>query len=130
MSQYPEKIPQSKPIDKFTFSLSASNAIKSQLQNEFDSIESRVERIVNQVLLDGVPMIRLVLQTSRDRKELKKFAKALDRIADLIERQDSLSEKLDTINLAQKDPSWFALAFGDFSQDVENDLNSILNSED
>lgn len=130
MSQYPEKIPQSKPIDKFTFSLGAANTIKSQLQSELDSIESRVDRIVNQVLLDGVPMIRLVLQTSRDKKELKKFAKAMDRIADLIERQDSLTEKLDTINLAQKDPSWFALAFGDFSQDIENDLNSILDSED
>jgi hypothetical protein len=130
MSQYPEKIPNSKPMDRFTFSLAAANSVKSQLQNELDSIENRIDRIVNQVLLDGVPIIRLVLQTSRDRKDLKKFAKAMDRIADLVERQDSLTEKLETINLAQKDPSWFALTFGDFSQDIENDLNSIFNSED
>jgi hypothetical protein len=67
------------------------------------------------------------LQTSHDRSELKKFAKAVDRIADLIEAVDQLESKLKIIETAQKDPQWFAFAFGDFSQEIEKDINDIFN---
>lgn len=130
MTKYPEKIPQSAPIDKFTFSLAMSNNVKLQVEEELNSIDSRIERIVNDVLLDGVPMIRFILQTSHDRKELKKFAKAVDRVADLIEHQDLLKNKLNIINHAQKDPSWFALTFGDFSDEIDKEIESINIVED
>jgi len=48
-------------------------------------------------------------------------------VADLIEHQNSINAKLTIINQAHKDPSWFALAFGDFSQEIDNDIDSILN---
>lgn len=128
MSGYPDKLPkQQNPLDKFTFSLSASSEMRSKLQSEYDTIQTRLDRILNEVLLDGVPILRLILQTSHDKKELKKLAKALDRVADLIDHQDSINSKLTIINQAHKDPSWFALAFGDFSQEVDDDISSILN---
>ena len=128
MSGYPDKLPkEQKPLDKFTFSLSASSEMRSKLQSEFDTIQSRLDRIFNEVLLDGVPILRFILQTSENKKELKKLAKALDRVADLIEHQNSINAKLTIINQAHKDPSWFALAFGDFSQEIDNDIDSILN---
>ena len=128
MSGYPDKLPkQQKPLDKFTFSLSASSEMRSKLQSEYDTIQTRLDRILNEVLLDGVPILRLILQTSHDKKELKKLAKAIDRVADLIDHQNSINSKLTIINQAHKDPSWFALAFGDFSQEVDDDISSILN---
>lgn len=130
MTKYPEKIPQSNPIDKFTFSVSMANAVKLQIEEELNTIDSRIDRIVNEVLLDGVPMIRFILQSSHDRKELKKFAKAVDRIADLIEHQDNLKNKLNIINHAQKDPSWFALTFGDFSDEIDREIDAINIIED
>ena len=60
-------------------------------------------------------------------RELKKFAKAVDRIADLIESVDQLESRLKIIETAQKDPQWFAFAFGDFSQEIDDDLGQIFN---
>lgn len=130
MTKYPEKIPQSKPIDTFTFSINASESVRSQIQSDLNVLESRLDRIINEVLLDGVPLIRFIIQTSRDKKELKKLAKAIDRVAELIEYQDKLQSKLSVIDFAKEDPSWFALTFGDFSQDIDNEINNILNNKD
>ena len=130
MPEYPEKLPeQSKPLNKFTFSLNVATSVKKDLQSQYDSITDRIDNIVNKVTIDGMPMIRLILQSTHDRKELKKLAKGIDRIADLIEIQDNLKSRLTIIETAQKDPEWFAWTFGDFSDEIENDLTSIFEED-
>jgi|694.fasta_scaffold05564_14 hypothetical protein len=130
MSKYPEKLPEeSKPLSKFTFSLNVATSVKKELQDQFDSITDRIENIINKVTIDGMPMIRLVLQSTHNKKELKKLAKGIDRIADLIEVQDNLKSRLSIIDTAQKDPEWFAWTFGDFSDEIEKDLTSIFEED-
>ena len=125
MSSYPEKIPKTSAVDKFVFSLSVSSGVKSDLQSQLDSLNSRIERIVNEVLVGDLPLVKFVLQTSHDKNELKKLAKAIDRVADLIETHDKIESKLTVIQAAEKDPEWLALTFGDFSNEVENDISSL-----
>lgn len=127
MSSYPDKIPDSEPLDKFTFSLAASEEMKSKLQSEYDAIQIRIDKLFSEVLLDGLPALKLIAEYSHNKKDLKRLAKALDRFADLIDHQDALKAKLNIINVAHKDPNWFALAFGDFSSEIDNDIDSIFN---
>jgi hypothetical protein len=101
--------------------------LKADLQTQLQTLNERIDKIASNVLVGDMPLIRFVLQTSHDRSELKKFAKAVDRVADLIEAVDQLESKLKIIETAQKDPQWFAFAFGDFSQEIEKDINDIFN---
>jgi hypothetical protein len=126
MSEHPEIIPESVSYDKFPFSAKASLGIQSDLQTQLQTLNERIDKIASNVLVGDMPLVRFVLQTSHDRSELKKFAKAVDRIADLIEAVDQLESKLKIIETAQKDPEWFAFAFGDFSQEIDNDLSNIF----
>jgi len=125
MSSYPEQVPKTSSMDKFVFSLSVSSGVKSDLQAQLESLNSRIDRIVNEVLVGDLPLVKFVLQTSHDKKELKKFAKAIDRVADLIETHDKIESKLTVIQAAEKDPEWLALTFGDFSHEIENDISSL-----
>ena len=126
MSEHPEIIPEYVSYDKFPLSAKASLGIQSDLQTQLQTLNERIDKIVSNVLVGDMPLVRFVLQTSHDRSELKKFAKAVDRIADLIEAVDQLESKLKIIETAQKDPEWFAFAFGYFSQEIDNDLSNIF----
>ena len=128
---YPEEVPVSrKSLDTFTFSLNASKGLLNDLENELEHLDSRIERLSNDVLLGGLPIIKFILQTSHDKKELKTLAKAVNRIADIIEQHDKIQSKITILQTAQKDPEWFALAFGDFSQEVENDISTLIDNKD
>jgi hypothetical protein len=66
---------------------------------------------------------------THDKETLKGLSKALDRVADLIEIKDNLSSKLKIINLAEKDPSWFAYTFGDFSSSIDSDISTLFGDD-
>lgn len=125
---YPEKIPASSlgPVNSFYFSLEASKEIKTQLESQLSNLDARIDKIVDHFTLDDMPIIRFILNISQDKEELKKVAKALDRVAELIHAKNQITPKLEVIKIAEKDPNWFALTFGDFSTDVELGLDSIL----
>lgn len=126
MSEYPEIIPNPVSYDKFPFSAKASLSVQSELRSQLQTLNDRIEKIASSVTLDDMPLVKFVLQTSHDKAQLKKFAKAVDRVADLIEAVDQLESKLKIIDVAQKDPEWFAFAFGDFSQEIDKDINEIF----
>jgi hypothetical protein len=130
MSDYPEIVPEVANLDKFTFSLNASKPVKKQIESELNNLQTRIEKISDAVTVGDMPLVRFILQASHDRKELKKLAKAIDRVADLIEIHDKLQNKLNVIEIAEKDPNWFALAFGDFSEQLDKDILSIFNNKE
>jgi hypothetical protein len=132
MTSYPEKIPNSiTPIKNFSFTLENSYDIKNELETQLHNLNERIDKIIDHFTLDDVPIIKFILNVNEDRDQLKKLAKALDRIADLIEAKNSVIPKLQVIKMAQKDPDWFAWTFGDFSQDIESDLDRLsLNNID
>ena len=127
MSEHPESIPKINSYDKFPFSAKASLSVQSELQSQLETLNERIDKIASNVIVGDMPLVKFVLQTSHNKNELKKFAKAVDRVADLIEAVDQLESKLKIIETAQKDPEWFAFAFGDFSQEIDNDLSEIFN---
>lgn len=128
MSEYPEQLPtDSKPLDRFTFSISVAAQVKNDIEAQLNAIDERIDTIVNKVTVDGMPIMKAILQTSHDKKELKRLAKGIDRVADLIENYDQLKNRLSIIETAQTDPEWFAWTFGDFSDQVDKGLDSIFN---
>lgn len=130
MTSYPEKIPTSiTPINNFYFSLENSRQIKNDLESQIDNLNQRIEKIVEHFTLDDVPIIKFILNVSHDKSELKNIAKALDRVADLIDVRDAIVPKLQVIKTAEADPNWFACTFGDFSVDVELEIDNILNED-
>jgi hypothetical protein len=76
-----------------------------------------------------MPIIRFILNISEDKEEIKKVAKALDRVADLIDAKNKILPKLQLITTAEQDPNWLAMAFGDFSMDVDLELDDIANGK-
>lgn len=130
MTSYPENIPDSlNPIKNFRFNLNASKDVKDQLQSQIETLTDRIDKIADNITLDDMPIIRAILNVSHDREGLKKVAKALDRVADLIDARDQLVPKLKVIETAEQDPNWFAWTFGDFSEDVEFDIDRLLNGD-
>jgi len=131
MTSYPEKIPTSiAPIKNFYFNLENSKHIKGELESQIHTLNERIEKIVDHFTLDDVPIIKFILNVSHEKAELKKISKALDRVADLIEARDNILPKLQVIKTAESDPNWFALAFGNFAEDVQFDIDNILYNGD
>ena len=130
MTSYPEKIPTSiTPINSFAFNLENSKLIKKDLESQIQNLDDRIEKIVDHFTLDEVPIIKFILNVSHDKTELKKVAKALDRVAELIEARDSILPKLQVIKTAENDPNWFAYTFGDFSADVDIEIENIFKED-
>ena len=131
MTSYPEKIPISAnlPIDNFYFRLDAAKGIKKQLQSDLSHIDERIDKIVDHFTLSDMPIIRFILNISEDKEEIKKVAKALDRVADLIDAKNKILPKIQLITTAEQDPNWLAMTFGDFSINVDLEIDDIANGK-
>jgi predicted O-linked N-acetylglucosamine transferase (SPINDLY family) len=126
MSSYPENINESSPIRKFHFNLDSALSAKKDISDQITNLEERMEKIINHFAIDDMPVIRFILNMTHDKEVLKGLSKAIDRIADLVEVHDNLTSKFQIIQQAEKDPSWFAYTFGDFSSSFDDALTSKL----
>ena len=130
MASYPEKIPSSLfPIKNFRYNLDSSKEVKKQLESNIDKLNDRIDKIVDNITVDDAPILKFILNVTEDKQDLKKLARALDRIADLIDLRNQLLPKLQVIKMAEKEPNWFANTFGDFSSDIESQLDQLLSGE-
>ena len=102
-------------LSKFVFSMTMLRETEDDLSSKVSTLQSRIENISSNIIISDIPIIQPILSITRSRKDLKKLAKALDRIADIIEILDSLEDKLKLVQTAKKDPNWFISSFGDFS---------------
>ena len=126
MSDYPEQVPNSLPIKNFNFNLDSSIETKKEIISQLSNIDDHIEKIIQRFSIDDFPVVQVILNMTHDKETLKGLGKALDRVADLIEVKDNLASKLKIINLAEKDPSWFAYTFGDFSSNIDSDISSLF----
>jgi hypothetical protein len=130
VTYYPEKIPNSlSPIKSFYYNLEHSKDVKSKIESKLSTLDERIEKIVEHFTLNDMPVIRFILNISDNKEELKNFSKALDRVADLIDIRNQLMPKLEVIKLAESEPNWFANTFGDFSVDVDLELDNFIFGE-
>jgi hypothetical protein len=121
---------QNDPIKSFRFSFDMVKNTKDNLQSEADTLKERIDKITEHFTVNDVPILKFILNVTAARDDLKKLSKALDRLADLAEHYESLVKKLNVIEHAEADPNWFALAFGDFEQDVDSALNNMFKQQD
>lgn len=115
-----------KDMTSFTFSLKLAVEAKKDISEKVDVLSERIDRIVEHFTIEDIPIIKAILNITHSRKDLKKLAKALDRVADIIEHHDALTQKLKVIELAEKEPNWFASAFGDFQGDIDSTISNLL----
>ncbi len=130
MLEYPEKIPLGvSPIDKFPFSFNAGKGAKRDLESQLDQINARIEKIVDHFVFNDIPIIHFVLKATTNKNDLKKMAKAIHRLADLVEFQEDLSSRLNVIKALEADPTWFATTFSDYSEEIDRELSYIIDNE-
>jgi hypothetical protein len=116
-------------IKSFRFSFDMASKSKSNIQNEVQNLKDRIDKIIDHFTVNDMPILRLILNVTEEHDDLKKLSKALDRLADLTGHYNSLVRKLNVIEQAESDPNWFALAFGDFQQDVEDGINKFFTTD-
>ncbi len=114
-------------IDRFNFSFEMASKAKKQLEDESSVLKQRIDKIVDHFTIQDTPILRFILNMDPTRDDLKKLSKALDRLADIVEVYESIVTKLSVIKAAESDPNWFALAFGDFENEIEQDIENFLN---
>lgn len=116
-------------IKSFNFSFDMVSKTKSEIEDEAVILKERIDKIIDHFSINDVPILKFILNVTEARNDLKKLSKALDRLADLTEHHNSLVRKLNVIEQAEADPTWFALAFGDFKQEVEDGIEKFFNVE-
>lgn len=129
MNPYPEKIPEGiGNLDVFPFSIKASKNARKEIENQLDQINSRIEKILDHFVYSDIPILNYVLKVTTQKSELKKMAKAIDRLADLVAIQEDLSSRLQVVKLLETDPNWFAATFSDYSSEIDKDLSDIIDN--
>lgn len=123
--QVPENITG---FTKFVFDASAVPAARKECQLQLDAAEERMRRINEhfKVCNGQFTLIDRIIQITQDPAELRGLAKGLQRIADdIIVDLTQLRERIQILDLAEKDPRWFSWAFGDFSDEVDRALKDF-----
>lgn len=127
MSSYPEIIPEGiGSIDLFPFSFNAGKNVKKELTSQLDLVNSRMQKIIEHFVFDDMPVLMLILKVTSEKSDLKKMAKAIDRLADLVEIQETLNSRLNVLNLVESDPIWFTSTFSDYTSEIDKDLSEII----
>jgi len=135
MSGYTDTRPEdSGVIETFTFSTKLIPDTKANIDLQLEALNARLENLVDKCKVDyqdgRYPILAKILDVSRDRTELERLSKGLQIVASFIEEFDVLRERQNVLAMAQKDPGWFAAAFGDFDKDINHFLDVITQDDE
>lgn len=124
---------QNAPLTKFTVNLAGTSEVEKELTKKIDYLKSRIDNLVGKVEItigeseyQKMQILGQILGLCQNRKELEVLGKALLRVAPMLEELNDLKKRTSLLQTAKKDPAWFASTFGDFSDDVEKDLDIFL----
>lgn len=128
---YPEKIPFNDVNNSFNFSFSRVSKNQSYIEKELDEVTERIIKILDseKFQVNGFPVLKNIYALGPSRSDLKKIAKACDRLADLVNVINDLQSKMTVIQMAQDNPNWLAFAFGDFKEEIDKDIESLFSEE-
>jgi len=116
-------------FEKFTFSMKLAAETGKDISKKVDTLNERIEKISDTITINEMPIIKAILNVTRSKSDLKKLAKALDRLSDIIELHDSLKNRLAVIEAVQNDSRWFVSSFADFEQDIDKTIEQIMPPE-
>lgn len=119
-------------LNNFNFSFSYAQNTRKELQEIHSSLNDRISNIVDseKFFINGFPVIKNLVHLNPSKSDLKRLSKALDRLGDLMEAFQEIDKKLTTMTTLSEDPSWFAWACGDFAQEIDQGLESLLNNKE
>jgi hypothetical protein len=116
-------------FEKFTFSMKLAAETGRDISKKVETLNERIDKIADAFMINDMPIIKAILSVTRSKSDLKKLAKALERLSDIIELHDSLKNRLTVIETVQNDPQWFVSSFADFEQDIEETIEQIIPPE-
>jgi hypothetical protein len=99
------------------------------ISKKVETLNERIDKIADAFMINDMPIIKAILSVTRSKSDLKKLAKALERLSDIIELHDSLKNRLTVIETVQNDPQWFVSSFADFEQDIDRTIEQIMPPE-
>lgn len=119
-------------IKNFNFSFSLAQSAKKELEEEHSALNDRINNIVDseKFFVNGFPVLKNIIILQPTKADLKRISKALDRLADLLDIFKELDSKMSVIKTVQDNPNWFAWTFGDFSSEIDKDIDSFFNTEE
>lgn len=117
-------------LGEFNFSFALAQQAKAELEKEHEELLERISKITDseKFFVNGFPVLKNIIQLAPKKSDLKKLSKALDRLGDLLEAFQEIDSKISVINTVQEHSNWFAWTFGDFSKEIEQDLDKFLSS--
>jgi hypothetical protein len=116
-------------FEKFTFSMKLAAETGRDISKKVETLNERIDKIADAFTINDMPIIKAILSVTRSKSDLKKLAKALERLSDIIELHDSLKNRLTVIETVQNDPQWFVSSFADFEQDIDRTIEQIMPPE-
>jgi len=116
-------------FDKFTFSMKLAEETGKDISKKVDTLNERIEKISDAITVNDMPIVKAILSVTRSKSDLKKLAKALDRLSEIIELHDSLKNRLTVIEAVKNDSRWFVSSFADFEQDIDKTIEQIMPPE-
>lgn len=129
-NQLPEDRTNIGPITSFKFDSNSAAFAKKELELQIEALQIRIDNIISRFTVDGNPVIAVLLNLTHNKEELLGLSKGLGRVAELIGPLDELVKRKEVIDLAEKDPSWLAWAFGNFDNQVDEAIDKFLSNQE
>lgn len=119
-------------MQNFNFSFTLAQKAKRELEEEHQNLLERISAITEseKFHINGFPVLKNLINLGPNKNDLKKLSKAIDRLADLLEVFQELDNKMSVINVVQEHPNWFAWTFGDFSTEIDQDIEKLFNTNE
>jgi hypothetical protein len=119
-------------LKDFNFSFALANKARKELEDEHQNLLERISAITDseKFFINGFPVLKNIITLNPKKSDLKKLSKALDRLADLLEVYQELDNKISVINTVQEHPNWFTWTFGDFTNEIEKDIETFFNGNE
>jgi Trm5-related predicted tRNA methylase len=116
----------------FNFSFALAQKAKSDLQDQHEKLLERISNIVEseKFHVNGFPVLKNIIGLQPKKVDLMRLSKALERLADLVEMFSEIDKKVNLIDVVESNPNWFAVTFGDFSKEIDQDIEKLFNIND
>jgi hypothetical protein len=108
------------PINRFTVDLSQVADQREELETRMKELGGQISRIIEKMQIDDNPVLVPILHLTKKRSALEKLARALNRVAPLVDEYDRLHKRMTVLEVASEDPGWLAACLGDFSTDFQS----------
>jgi hypothetical protein len=105
-----------KPIQRFTVDLGSVEEMRDDIKSKMDQLGEQISGLVHKVVIDDVPILMPIFSITKERRDLEKLARALNRVAPLMEEMEKLNRRKHLLDIAVEEPGWMAATLGDFSE--------------